>query len=302
MPPTVTIGMPVRNSEKTLAVAISSLILQTYDAWSLVIVDDGSSDRTAEIADAAAASDSRIQVIRLDSRHGLAAGLDLILDFVSTPFFARMDGDDVAYPQRLERQVGHLDLHPEVDLLGAAMVVFGKGGRAIGKRAAPADHADICRRPQASFRLFHPTWVGRVEWFRRWRYRPSAVRSEDWDLLYRSHGGSQFANLTEPLLGYREDKLPLRKMLLGRATIVRHAGGDMWRHRRLAPAMVTGGEHFLKGIADTIAVASGLDHKLLRHRAGPISADELAEWEGVWASVTAFSETARYQIASRPTS
>ena len=77
-------------------------------------------------------------------------------------YFARMDGDDVAYPERLERQVRYLERHPQVDLLGTGILVFKADGNALGTRRIWRRHEEICRRPSAGFYLPHPTWMGKT--------------------------------------------------------------------------------------------------------------------------------------------
>jgi hypothetical protein len=215
----------------------------------------------------------------------LPARLNELVDAAASPLLARMDADDIAYPRRLERQVTYLQSHPEVDLVGASMIVFGADGRAIGKRSAPTGHHQILARPSAGFRLFHPTWLGRAEWYRRHRYSVRAVRCEDQDVLYRSHRTSVFANLDEPLLGYREERLILRNLLAGRLTWARITGGRLWREQQRCAALLVGTNQIAKGLVDALAIGTGLDHRLLRQRAGEMADAEEEEWREVWESL-----------------
>ena len=112
----VTIGMPIRNCEATLAQAIRSLQLQTFRDWNLIMIDDGSTDRTVEVA--SRFSDERITILVDGMHRGLPARLNQILSLTNSPYFGRMDADDIAYPQRLERQSSILK-HPEVDSVAA---------------------------------------------------------------------------------------------------------------------------------------------------------------------------------------
>jgi glycosyltransferase involved in cell wall biosynthesis len=299
--PLVTVAMTVRNAQDTLAMAIASISAQTHRDWELVIVDDGSSDASMRIAERAAGADPRIRTVHHPESRGIASRLNAVLQATSSPLFARMDADDVAYPSRLERQLAYLDEHPEVDVVGSAMVVFGGEGRAIGKRLAPREHDQICARPHDAIPLFHPTWLGRVEWFRRWGYAPEAVRCEDWDLLYRAHRSSTFANLPEALMGYR-DELVLRDILVSRAKLAPRAARDLWfRGERLAAA-ATLSHHAAKGLLDAVAITTGLNHRILPQRAGPMSVAELAEWRVVWSSVRSAEAIARYSELSSPRS
>src|SRR5215472_3881837 len=94
--PLVSIGMPTFNCERTLAIAIRSILNQTYDNWQLLLMDDGSTDRTLEVARGFA--DPRISVLTDHSHKGLVPRLNQAVEMSQGEYFARMDGDDVAYP------------------------------------------------------------------------------------------------------------------------------------------------------------------------------------------------------------
>jgi glycosyltransferase involved in cell wall biosynthesis len=278
----VAILMPILNSERTLPAALLSIQMQTFSDWQLLIADDGSEDRSVEIAMKAAADDERIRVVGNGDRRGLAAQLNRLIDSARSPLLARMDGDDIAFPQRLERQVAHLHVNPQIDLVGAAMIVFGLDGQAIGKRAAPLGHPQICANPAAGFRLFHPTWLGRAEWYRRHRYSERAIRCEDQELLYRSHHTSVFANIDKPLLGYREEKLVMGSLLKGRLNWTRAIGGRLWQEGRRGSALQIALSQTTKASLDAVAIGTGLGHRLLPQRAGRMSLREIEQWREVW--------------------
>jgi glycosyltransferase involved in cell wall biosynthesis len=283
--PLVTIGLPVRDAESTLPEALASIRGQSFQDWELLVVDDGSADGTAEIVAELTRDDDRVRLIADGEQHGLPERLNQLLDLARGELFARMDADDVAYPARLERQVEFLAGHPEVDLVGCSMLVFGEGGAARGERPAPPSHEEIVSRPRASFfPLFHPTWIGRTEWFRRYRYRPAARRCEDQDLLLRAYHRSTLANLPDILLGYREARVRLRPTLVGRANWAR----CVWRARReesLRRALVVVAAQAGKGVLDVVAVTLRAERYLLPHRAQPIGEAERAQWAEVWAGV-----------------
>jgi glycosyltransferase involved in cell wall biosynthesis len=282
--PLVSIGMPVLNVERTIVPALRSIVSQTYANWELLLLDDGSEDRTSFVINEF--SDPRIRFIRDGQARGLPRRLNEAIKLARGKYFARMDGDDVSYPGRLEQQVRFLEDHPEIDLVGAWVLVFRSDGVAIGKRAPAGGHDTICRRPHAGFPLAHPTFLGRLEWFCRFGYRLDAVRCEDQDLLLRAHTSSRYANLEEILLGYREDNIPLRKVLRGRRSYACSVLHNSAREHSLALALRGVSSQLLKGAVDCVAVATGLGHKLLRHRARPVSESECQRWHEVWESVT----------------
>jgi glycosyltransferase involved in cell wall biosynthesis len=280
--PEVTVLMTTYNSERTLPAALGSVRAQTFADWELLLMDGGSSDRTVHIA---AEADPRVRIVSGGSGLSRAARLNHLLDVARTPLVAVMDADDVCYPNRLERQVEFMRAHAEIDLVGAPLLVFGVDGRAVGKRAAPTEHEEICACPWAGFRLFQPTWVGRTEWFRRHRYSERAVRCEDQDLLYRSYRTSVFANVSEPLLGYREESLAMRKLLPGRWHWIKLTGASLWRDGSRGDAMRLAASQVAKASADALALGTGLGARLAVVRSGPMSDAEVAEWDRIWTSI-----------------
>ncbi|MHB8621936.1 MAG: glycosyltransferase family 2 protein [Sulfuricaulis sp.] len=227
--PLVSIALPVFNADSTLAAAIRSVLNQTYTNWELLIVDDGSVDHSLQIADAF--RDDRVRVIAGGKRHGIAMRLNQLIEASRGKYFARMDGDDLAFSSRLERQVSYLEDHPEVDLLGTSVVVFRNDGSLVGRLPIKQDHAAICARPWSGFYLPHPTWMGRRDWFARHGYDARANGAEDQHLLFRTYKTSQFACLPEVLLGYREDRRSLKRMLTRRYVFLRSFLRSAWENK-----------------------------------------------------------------------
>lgn len=279
--PLITIALPVRNSAATLAEAIASIQWQTYERWELIIADDGSDDDSAAIAEKAAKVDNRIQTLRADASEGIARRMNEIIDQASGELIARMDGDDVSYPLRLETQVRYLTEHSRVDVLGSAMLVFKSDGTALGVRRGPTGHETICRHPGWGFRMFQPTLVARASWLRRHRYRLKGC--EDQELLLRAYRESCYANLPEVLIGYRQDRVPLRKNSRNRIRFAHVAGGAMIAEGRTRAAASAVVKQLTLGIGDAAAVALGAENSLLRQRARRATDEESSEWNAVWA-------------------
>lgn len=282
--PLVSIGMSVRNCESTLKTALESIQQQTYANWELLLLDDGSHDQTVSVA--RQYNDSRIRLIVDGKNLGLASRLNQAVELARGTYFARMDGDDVSYPERLERQVFMLEMNRETNLVGCGAVVFDSQGDAVGQLPLRVDHEGICARPWAGFYLAHPTWMGRIEWFRKHPYRQDALRAQDQDLLLRTYQQSRFAALPEILLGYRQETLSLPRILRGRfhfsrALLRQFVLGKDWR---LARGLI---EQPAKALFDVIAVGTGLNYRLLRHRALSIDDAQQAAWEKVWLAMTA---------------
>jgi hypothetical protein len=192
-----------------------------------------------------------------------------------------MDADDVCYPERFSRQLELLQAHPEIDLVATAAVVFAGDGVPVGLFPVHTTHEDICARPWAGFYLPHPTWMGRAAWFRAHSYDPESIKAQDQALLLHAYRSSRFAAIAEPLLGYRQDSIDLRKVLTSRYYFSR----ALVRTRRHALRGLLG--QAAKAMFDAIAITTGLERKLLRHRARPLSRAQAERWSAVWRSVSA---------------
>lgn len=121
--PTVSVIMTVHNGQRYLAQAIDSIGRQSLTDFEFVIVDDGSNDRTAAILEEAQQADPRVEVIS-SSRLGRARALNMAWAHAQSMYVANLDADDLAHPERLERQITFLHQHPEVGLLGTASRVL----------------------------------------------------------------------------------------------------------------------------------------------------------------------------------
>lgn len=224
--PEVTIGLPVRNAAATLEVAILSVLSQTFQSWRLLVVDDGSTDRTREIAKAFSRHDSRIELIQGQTSRGLAARLNEISALSETPYLARMDGDDIMHPARLQRQVEVLESNPGIDLVSTGAYVIDSAGRLVGKRIPQGAHtvAEVLRNGGL---FIHPTVTARTEWFRQNPYDEALLRCQDLDLWCRIVEQRRWMILNEPLLFYREDLTrteSYRRSVRARISVVRRYG------------------------------------------------------------------------------
>jgi glycosyltransferase involved in cell wall biosynthesis len=278
--PVVSIGMPVWNCRRTLATAIQSVLHQTYPHWELLVVDDGSTDETVEIARRFV--DPRVRVLADGHHKKISARLNEAIRASRGEYFARMDGDDVAYPRRLEAQLEYLRAHPNIDVVGSSMLVFFDDLRPRGKRLAPESHEDICRDPANGFWLAHPTFMGKLEWFRRNLYDADMSLIEDQELLLRTYRSSRFANLPKVLYGYREDKVNLGASIEKRMMLLRRQGRHFLSSGQRFQAARAAFVNLSKAAADALCAMFGLTPVLLRRRAAtPLSEHELQEWRSI---------------------
>lgn len=201
--PTVSVVMPVYNAEKYLALALDSILGQTFCDFELIIVNDGSTDGSMAIV--GSRNDERIVVVD-EGHRGLPASLNRGISAARGKYIARMDGDDIALPARLEKQVAFLEMHPQVGILGTACRLIDAAGGNLGVVQWPADDLQIRWVSLLGTPFAHPTVVMRRETLKDngLTYDDAfAEGDEDYDLWTRVLRYTSGANLAEPLLLYR---------------------------------------------------------------------------------------------------
>jgi GT2 family glycosyltransferase len=195
--------MPVHNGGRYLAEAVDSIRSQTFDDFELVIVDDGSTDGTAEFLDRVSAMDKRIRVYTQE-RSGLVATLNHACDQARGALLARMDADDIAAPHRLAAQVARMHANPDLGLLGGNVTVIREDGQRIHDVRYPPSDVEVRALLPKSSAFAHPTVMMRRSAFEQiGGYRPAFVDAEDYDLWLRFAEHYQLANLPTSILRYR---------------------------------------------------------------------------------------------------
>lgn len=276
--PRLAILLPFRDAERTLPAAIDSLLWQTFEDFTLLLLDDGSADGSRAVVEAL--DDPRTVLLSDGANRGLPVRLNQGVEWVADrgiELIARMDADDVAHPDRLALQIARLDAEPALDLIGTGSVVTHHRARIVGCRRPPADHEAICRTPYRRFPLSHPTWLGRTAWFRRHPYDRDARRSQDYQLLRRAHATSRFANLPELLLAYDEGERHLGKAIRSRVA----CAANLWRlgvPRDELPHAVAGSAGLLAGALADVAIGLTGRPDLGGLRLAPPTAAERTEW------------------------
>ena len=255
----VSVIMGVYNCEKTLREAIDSILNQTYSNWELIVCDDGSSDATYKIAEEYYKKYSgKIILLRNEENKKLSYTLNRCLEAATGELIARMDGDDVSCPDRLQRQVDYLRQHPEIQLVGTGMRCFDENGFhcIMHPPAKPCSKNLIQGTP-----FFHATILTYkyvYETIGGYCLKKRAERVEDIDLWFRFYANCFVgANLDEPLYNVREDSNSIRRRTL-QARIhsikTRAAGykllGFSW-YRLIMPGFIL----FIKGLVPPRIVA-----------------------------------------------
>ena len=201
----MSVVLPVWNGERFLAEAVESVLSQTLETIEVLLVDDGSTDATPDIASDFARRDRRIRVIRR-GHGGIAHALNAGIAVARGRYIARMDADDISHPSRLQKQVDYLDANADCVAIGSAVEVIDEAGGHIGTRMFPEHHAEIAHAliHGWSAAIAHPTVVTRRDALLSiGGYRAHRAPSEDLDLWIRLSRIGKLANSGEPLLSYR---------------------------------------------------------------------------------------------------
>ena len=240
--PQVSVCMPVYNAERYVPEAIESILAQTFTDFEFLIVDDGSTDGSRGVLERYAARDERIKLVSRPNT-GYLVALNEMLGRAKGAYVVRMDADDVAMPQRFDRQVQYLNEHPECVLAGSRVIIIDPDGDALKEMGDALTHEEIdgaLMKGQGQM-VYHPVVMYRRQVVQELGgYRPEYYLTEDLDLFLRLAEVGRIVNLAEPLLQYREhfDKIGYRR-LEQQADAERRTLVDAYRRRgMIAPASI----------------------------------------------------------------
>ena len=199
MKPTVTILLPVYNAEQTVSETIDSILVQTYSNFELLIINDGSDDRSEEII--TSYSDKRIRYYANQENRGLIYTLNRGIEIAEGDYIARIDADDLMLKNRLEVQVDYMERHLDVVALGTAMTVM-QGNRRKA-HCPPVRHIEAYMYYGCP--LIHPSAIIRkaVLWEHHIKYDYDYKHAEDYKFWYDLSKVGRLVNISDRLLIYR---------------------------------------------------------------------------------------------------
>jgi glycosyltransferase involved in cell wall biosynthesis len=202
MQPLVSIILPVFNAEKYLEAAIESILNQTHKNFELIIIEDGSSDRSLHIIERMKLMDGRVICIQNEKNKGLVKSLNIGLKRANGKYIARMDADDVSLSDRLEYQVNFLELNQDCFLVAGSYEII-DGNNTVIRTIKREYSSDVIEEKLKRFgAIHHPTVMFRNnhELF----YRENAKHCEDRDLWLRLISeGKKLVVTREIVLKYR---------------------------------------------------------------------------------------------------
>ena len=204
--PLVSVLMPAYNAEKYIGEAIESILNQTFKDFELIIINDGSKDKTEEIIEEYAKKDNRIVYVKNDKNMKISQTLNRGMDMANGKYIARMDTDDISLEDRFEKQVKYMEENPDCGVIGTCFLSFRDEDKTnTMKNIRPETDHIIRLHGLYCCQFAHPTVMMRKSFFdeNNLRYNPKYDGCEDFELWTRAKRFMKFHNLPEFLLYYR---------------------------------------------------------------------------------------------------
>jgi glycosyltransferase involved in cell wall biosynthesis len=230
----LTVLTAVYNGMPYLPASVESVRRQTFQDWKLLLINDGSTDGSADYLNSL--KDPRIHIVHQQNQ-GLAASLNNGLRLCNTEFIARFDADDLALPTRFERQLAYLREHPRVGLVGTQIAMCGTV--AVGRASSlPCRHEAIdANLMQGRHAICHSSIMYRTCMIREIGGYWALGVSEDWDMYLRMAERAELANVDEVLMHVRvvESGIQSRQMSEVRSRVQYACESASRRRRGLSP-------------------------------------------------------------------
>lgn len=202
--PKISLIMSVYNGEDYLAETIDSIINQTFKEWEFIIINDCSTDKTAEILDKYSKEDSRIKVHTNETNLRLPSSLNKALSKAQGKYIARMDADDIALPTRLQKQFDFMEANPDIDLSSCRFLTLKNGVYSSGGCGGRADFESIKALLLVTNPILHPGIIAKAEAIKALGYDKNFTCTEDMELWTRFVlEGKRIEILSDYLMIYR---------------------------------------------------------------------------------------------------
>lgn len=209
--PLVSIIMPIYNGERTLRYALASLLCQSYENWTCIIVNDGSNDSTKQILESL--SDSRFQVFHLKKNCGRGIARDEALKHIRGKYLAYLDADDLIHRDKLALQVSYLESHPDVMMCSCDYICISESYEPL--RACEKGNlksTNVFRYGQALPLLLGAVMV-RLDQATTFHYNHKLDVGEDYDFFARCCDGYKYANISGYLYYYMMNNTTAKKLV-----------------------------------------------------------------------------------------
>lgn len=215
--PSVAVLMPIVDRDRSawVRVALESLVRQTYSPIDIHLMLSGPlPDELRAMIDGYAARYPHIALHETPDRRPVGVNVNALLDCTlgRYDYYARMDSDDESLPDRIAKQVAYLEAHPDIDVLGGAVVDIDEDGRELKRVRYPITHDQIIRFFHGRTPLAHPTVLFRPSFFEKAGRYPARPLEDGLFWMQGILAGCRFANLSDTLLRLRRsEEMMLRR-------------------------------------------------------------------------------------------
>ncbi len=199
----LTIVMPAYNAAKYLDITLESFLKQRFTSWKLIVIDDCSKDNTWEIIENWQQNDSRIIGVRNDVNLKVARTMNKGIALVDTPFFARVDSDDVLLPDHFLKTINFLDQHADIDICGSQVITIDGNGQFRRKWNYETSSDWIKMSSIFACPFLQSSVVMRAKAIKANGYRPEMELVEDYELWIRLLRTHKAANIPDYTIQYR---------------------------------------------------------------------------------------------------
>jgi glycosyltransferase involved in cell wall biosynthesis len=203
--PFITIAIPFYNAEKYLSDAVRSVFAQTHQDWELILMDDGSTDKSLEIAKSI--NDPRVRVYSDGKNKKLATRLNEITKLAKYDYIARMDADDLIFPEKLEVQMQYLLRNPNIDMITTGVFSVLNNLEIEGIRGGDFENPTFIDLLTRKYGVTHASLLVKKSWYERNKYNETLAIAQDFDLWLRASKNNDFKikSISNPLYIYREE-------------------------------------------------------------------------------------------------
>ena len=192
----VCVFVPFYNVRDTLRHAVISVLNQSYPAWQLILLNDGSIDDSVDtIVDLV--DNDFVLLVSGNTNKGLVYRLNQMVELTDAPYIARMDADDLMHPDRLRLQMEAFRFNPQLDIVSAGMAVMNRNYQVMGVRSV--DGQPTLSDYMKYGGLVHASCIFRREFLERNRYDPEFFRAEDREIFLRGLPDAHYYCVNKPL-------------------------------------------------------------------------------------------------------
>jgi len=275
--PLVSFILPVYNCEYFLVETLHSILEQTYTNFEVIAINDGSKDDSLKILQKYAVLDKRIRIISRENR-GLVATLNEAITEAKGELLARIDGDDLCVPRRLEWQVAAMENNKKAALCYGFFEIFSNDGEFLSKEIRPSHQEDIKRFMYLRNPIAHASVMLRKSLLPEELYNPNVGPTEDYELWSRLAVNNDFVCIPRIIMRYR----------INRFGIMHTRGHEQYEHmeRNIEKYWGYAGPPAVRSIAEIRHNMSRYMHELAPYYLGPAMLEMVLDGEsqlGMWA-------------------